>query len=486
MSNPYDVIVIGSGAGGAAAVNHLVRAGLSVALIEKGLALPRDSRTLNVQQVVHEGRFKSSELWQDGRGRRFAPEEYFNLGGKTKWYGAALLRYAAGEMVADTGYQCPGWPIEQADLSGFYDNAERMLGVREFDCEPALARISDTLLRRSPGWRSEPLPLGLSERILSNPEEAAHFDGFASPLGLKSDAESAFLEPIRHLPNLELHTGVMATELIGRSGDSCAVEGVRLSDGRALRARSVILAAGALHSPRLLQSYLENTGLALRLPCYDVVGRHLKMHLLTAMVAVSPRRIEDAIRKTRIFTHADLPHSSVQPLGFDGELIGTLIPKLVPRWLARQIGARSYGFFLQTEDGAHPDNRVRAASGNSGGLPVLDYDASRTPAALAEHERLVRRFRVALLRTGLVAFSQRIGVAGTAHVSGTLTAGADPRTSVVDANGLVHGLRSLYVVDGSVLPRSSRVNPSLTIYAWSMRVAQRLSAELNQPVVRRA
>jgi choline dehydrogenase-like flavoprotein len=71
-----------------------------------------------------------------------------------------------------------------------------------------------------------------------------------------------------------------------------------------------------------------------------------------------------------------------------------------------------------------------------------------------------------------------MGLTGTAHASGTLVAGADASTSVVDEAGKVHGLASLYVVDGSVLPRSSRVNPSLTIYAWSLRVADRLACEL--------
>jgi len=63
---------------------------------------------------------------------------------------------------------------------------------------------------------------------------------------------------------------------------------------------------------------------------------------------------------------------------------------------------------------------------------------------------------------------------GTAHACGTLIAGDDPATSVVDEAGRVHGLQGLYVVDGSVLPRSSRVNPSLTIYAWALRVADKL------------
>jgi choline dehydrogenase-like flavoprotein len=95
----------------------------------------------------------------------------------------------------------------------------------------------------------------------------------------------------------------------------------------------------------------------------------------------------------------------------------------------------------------------------------------------------VRQFRNALLRTGMLAFSQRIDIGGTAHVSGTMSAGTSPQSSVVDAQGQVHGLNSLYVVDGSVLPRSSRVNPSLSIYAWSLRTAERLAARLQAEAV---
>jgi len=184
------------------------------------------------------------------------------------------------------------------------------------------------------------------------------------------------------------------------------------------------------------------------------------------------------IRKTLLFLHDQFPHSSVQPLGFDGELIGGLIPKIVPRFLAGQIGARAYGFFLQTEDGAHPDNRVLAESASTQDLPVLDYNPDRSPLPRSEHDGLVRGFRQALLRAGFMAFSERIGPAGTAHVSGTLTAGTDPAGSVVDRDGAVHNLASLLVVDGSVLPRASRVNPSLSIYAWSLRVAQKLGERL--------
>jgi choline dehydrogenase-like flavoprotein len=178
-----------------------------------------------------------------------------------------------------------------------------------------------------------------------------------------------------------------------------------------------------------------------------------------------------------LLTNERVPRSSVQPLGFDGELIATLIPRFVPRALARVLGERAYGFFLQTEDGSSVDNRI-AAEDPATGRPLVDYDAARTPAALAEHTELVRLFGRDLWRAGYPNAAQRIGLAGTAHACGTLVTGANPKTSAVDAVGRVHGLEGLTVADGSVLPRVSRVNPALTIYAWSLRAAEKLARRL--------
>jgi len=149
------------------------------------------------------------------------------------------------------------------------------------------------------------------------------------------------------------------------------------------------------------------------------------------------------------------------------------VPKFVPRPLARLIGQRAYGFFLQTEDGSAAENRVRDAA-THGAMPVMDYDDRRVEAARREHRHFVSGLQRALLRAGLVSFTQRIGPSGTAHVCGTLITGNDPLTSDVDACGRVHGLEGLFVVDGSILPRSSRVNPSLTIFAWALRCADML------------
>lgn len=479
----YDAIVVGSGAGGAAAAYRLVRGGLRVLLLEKGHHLPTDGTTLDTQRVVRDGEFLSREIWSDGSGRPLTPEEHFNVGGKTRWYGAALARFAAAEFGADDAHGCRAWPIALSDLEPYYEEAEQALGVRTFVVERDLTRILSGLARAGGAWQHAPLPLGLDPAILREPLEAMHFDGFASAKGLKADAESSFLGCLRNNPLLSLATDAEVSELLGAASAGTGarvITGVRLKDGRDYRSSMVVLAAGALHSPRLLERYVERAALRGTLPAAAHIGRNLKLHLLTAMIAASFPRTTDVIRKTTLLTSAQHPHSSVQPLGFDGELIASLLPGWIPRKIRAELGHRAYGFFLQTEDGSSPENRVR--DGNAGSPPVLDYAERRVAAARDEHRAFTRSFQRALARVGLLALSRRIGLKGTAHACGTLACGHSPENSVVDTEGRVHGLEGLYVVDGSVLPRSSRVNPALTIYAWALRVGDRIvrSARLPQ------
>jgi choline dehydrogenase-like flavoprotein len=482
VSTSYDAIVIGSGAGGAAAAFRMVKAGMRVLLLEKGTTLPLDGSTLDVRQVVHEGRFLSREPWLDGRGRRLVPEEHFNLGGKTKWYGAALFRFDEHEFDSDAQHDCPPWPISLSELEPYYCEAERLLGVRRFEREPDLARIARRVTRGAAGWRAAAMPMGLAATIEQHPAEAAHFDGFASVRGLKGEAETALLSQLSDQRNLTVRTNAEVALLLPAAGQPKRIAGVQLRDGTRFEAPSILLAAGALHSPRLLARYLRSNDLDVGSSA-ALIGRNLKLHLLTAMVALSPGLKGDLIRKTTVFFNSHFPHSTVQPLGFDGELIATLMPRVIPGGIRKALGRRAYGFFLQTEDGSHPDNRVHDAA-----LPVLDYAESRLPVAANEHRKFTRAFQRALLRSGMISFTQRIGLQGTAHACGSLMCGASPTHSVVNAKGEVHGLSGLYVVDGSVLPRSSRVNPALTIYAWALRIADligrdfvRDSSEGSQP-----
>ncbi len=469
----YEVIIIGSGAGGAAAAFNLVRAGKRVLVLEKGDYLPRDRSTLDVKKVFREGRFKNDEPWVDNQNRQFVPDEHCNVGGKTKWYGAALLRFSPHEFEADEAYQCLAWPFDYDELKPYYDQAEQLLHVNEFDNEPELQALIHKIVTADPSWRAESLPLGLKKEILQDPEEAKHFDGFASACGYKSDAEWNLLNQIKDAPHFELLTN---KEVIGfvYGEPPTQISGVKCADGSTFHGAVVVLAAGAMTSPRLLQDHLEQTGLDETLPSSPMVGANFKCHINSALLAFSPFTNHDVLRKTAVFYNDAFPHSTVQCLGWmDGEILGTQLPAAVPKFVAKAAGARAYGFFATTEDGSSPDNRI-ISCGLHGGLPVMDYEFDRIQPSIKEHRALLRAFEVRLLHAGLVGVHKFMGLAGTAHALGSMVTGTEPASSVVDPHGKVHGMENLYVADGSILPRSSRVNPALTIYAWGLRLGKHL------------
>ena len=470
----HDVIIVGSGAGGASAAYRLIKGGRRVLLLEKGGVLPRDASTLDVKQVFKSGRFKNQEPWIDGDNKEFIPGEFYNVGGKTKWYGAALLRFAGNEFEAEPAYQALAWPFGYDELAPYYDEAERLLSVNRFDNEPELQALIDRIVEHDPTWRPEPLPLGLKREIMTDPVEAKHFDGFASACGYKSDAEWNLLDPINGDPGFTLLTDKTVVGLLHADATPTEVVGVQCADGSTYRGRAVILAAGALSSPRLLQDHLSATGLLASWPNAEVVGANFKMHLNTAVLGLSPFERHDVLRKTAILFNERFPHSTIQCLGWlDGEILAAQLPAAVPRFVSSAIGARAIGFFATTEDGSSLGNRV--ISGGGATRPILDYDIDRIEPARREHNALLRAFIAQLARAGLVGVERYAGLAGTAHAIGSLVTGSDPLTSVVDPSGRVHGMANLYVGDGSVLPRTSRVNPSLTIYAWGLRLGDHLT-----------
>lgn len=472
--NIYDVIIVGSGAGGSAAAYNLVQAGRQVLLLEKGTVLPRDGSTLDVKTVFKEGRYKNHSVWLDGKNNTFVPGENYNVGGKTKWYGAALMRFAPDEFEADPDFHCLPWPIDYAELEPFYNQAEELLRIQPFENEPALQKLIDKIVAADPSWRAESLPLGLKRAILEDTNEAKHFDGFASIKGYKADAEEGLLRRIEGKPNFRLLTDKEVNGLLHAKDDPRAVIGVECTDGTTFFGKNIMLAAGAMTSPRLLQEYLEQTKLGRQLPSTPVVGANFKLHINSALVAFSPFVQHDVLRKTAIFFNDSYPHTSVQCLGWmDGEIMATQLPAAIPHFVTSALGKRAYGFFVTTEDGSSLENRIVSRGGN-GELPVMDYDFTRTAPSAKEHRAILKAFKARLLAAGFLSVAKYIGLEGTAHALGSMVTGDDPATSVVDTNGKVHGMQNLYVGDGSVLPRSSRGNPALTIFAWGLRLGEHL------------
>ena len=468
----HDVIVVGSGAGGASTAYRPAKAGRRVLLVEKGPYLPRDASTLSVRQDFVEGVFSNHVVWHDGAGKPFVPDEFHNVGGKTKWYGAALFRFRPVEFEAEPDFALLGWPFGYEMLRPFYDEATALLKVTSFQNEPELQSLLDRITSADPAWKAEPLPLGLSKEILSDPDEAKHFDGFASPSGYKSDAERNLIDAVRDLPNLTLLAGDPVAALVAAPDDPRTIIGVACADGRTYTAKRVVLAAGAMTSPRLLQDHMAATGLVL--PGGHLVGANFKMHLNSAILGFSPFKDHDVLRKTAVLFNDRFPHSSMQCLGWiDGEMLAVQAPKALPGFLDGFLGRRAIGFWATTEDGSSPENRI--LSGGPGGRPVVDYDLDRIAASKREPAALTDDWILRLAHAGLVGFKRYEGMATTSHALGSMVTGDDPEASMIDPHGKVHGMEGLYVGDGSALPRASRVNPSLTIYAWGLRLGDHLA-----------
>ena len=356
MPDMVDAIVVGSGAGGAAAAYRLVKRGLSVLMLEKGGRLPRDGSTLSVREVFKLGKFKSKEPWHDGRGQSFVPSEFYNVGGKTKWYGAALLRFSPHEFRADPAHRCLAWPFGHEEMAPYYDEAERLLHVNRFDNEPELQRLVDRICRQDPSWRSEPLPLGLKREILENVEEAKHFDGFASVAGFKADAERDLIERIAGRPELQAARQEEGGRPPARRGPAGAGRGRGLPGRQLLPRQARDPGRGrhdlAAHPP----GPHEATGLR-RAPALRAArsGANFKLHINSALLAFSPFSHHDVLRKTAIFLNDAHPHTTVQCLGWlDGDLLATQLPAAVPKFLTNAAGAHAYGFFVTTEDGSIP------------------------------------------------------------------------------------------------------------------------------------
>lgn len=472
MAAQHDVIVVGSGAGGGSVAYKLANAGKRVLLIERGLFLPRDSSTLEVRQVFVDGVFKNHLVWLDSKGKDFVPGEFYNVGGKTKWYGAALFRFRPVEFEAEPDYGLLAWPFGYDEMKPYYDEATDLLRITTFENEPQLQKLLDKITTDDPKWELHQLPLGLSHDIVNHPEEAKHFDGFASPSGLKSDSERNLIDAVRDKPNFKLLAGDPVAELVSAPGDPRTIVGVKLADGSTHEADTIVLAAGAMTSPRILEDHLHASGLTL--PCGDLVGANFKMHINSAVLGFSPFEDHDVLRKTAVLYNEKYPHSSMQCLGWiDPELLAVQAPSWTPGIVDKFLGTRAIGFWATTEDSSTPENRI--ISGGLGDKPIMDYSLDRIPHAVKEHHAMIEDWLERMLGAGLAGAEKYMGMGGTAHAVGSLVTGADPKTSVVDPHGKVHGMENLYVGDGSPLPRVSRVNPSLTIYAWGLRLGAHLA-----------
>jgi choline dehydrogenase-like flavoprotein len=511
MSNDYDVIIIGSGAGGGTLAYRLAPTGKRVLIVERGDYVRRELENWSSREVFGNARYKTKEEWICKDGTPFHPGQHYYVGGQTKFYGAILFRMRErdfGEVRHHDGVS-PAWPIAYEDLEPYYTEAERLYfvhGERGEDPtepaagpypwpavshEPRIQRLHDDLVRA--GHTPFHLPVGvrLDEQ---NPERSVcvrctRLDGFPCLVGGKADSHTCAVEPALRYPNVELLTRAYVHRLV-TSADGKVVTGVEIErDGQreTLTADVVVVSAGAINSAALLlrsANDMHSNGLA---NSSDTVGRHYMCHINSAMIAISkepnPTRFQKTLGLNDFYWGADdfdHPLGHIQMLGkSDGAILRAGAPRFTPTPLLEFVARHAVDFWLTTEDLPQPENRVLV---DRQGRIHLNY----TDSNVEPHRRLLAKLKHLLPKLGCrehlipnqMVRDERIPVAGVAHQCGTVRFGDDPSDSALDVNCKAWDIDNLYVVDASFFRSSSAVNPALTVMANALRVGDHITERL--------
>lgn len=489
MTGP-DIIIIGSGIGGATMAASLAPTGKKILILERGDHLTPSEQDRSDRAIFADGFFRPKEEWLDGEGRLFNPGNYYYVGGNSKFYGAVLLRYRREDFspLAHMGGTTPGWPISYDDLEPYYCRAEALYEVRgqigqdptepahsagyahpPVPDEPPIAALRARLAKV--GLHPSSLPLGVDlARWLDR--APTPWDAFPDTTGGKMDAETAALKKALMHPNVQLRTIAQVSRL--QTGAKGQITGVVLASGEVLAAPIVVLAAGAIQSAALLlaSSNAEHpNGLANR---SDQVGRNFMNHNCSAVLALHPFWRNNSVyqKSLQVNDYYLTGGPQGQPLGniqLLGKISGTILRAStgLPAVLANWIAGHSVDLYAMSEDLPNPESRVTLRYGKI----VLDWKRSNWEAHLA----LVAKLKEKLRQAGYpIVLSRPFDRRTPSHQCGTAKMGQDPKSSVVDTYCRVHDHPNLFITDASVLPTSAAVNPALTIAALAIRAAEHI------------
>jgi len=515
----YDLIVIGTGPGGAALAHRLAPTGKRILILERGGYLPRSEKNWDSKTVFVDGAYQADETWTNRLGDTFKPALHYYVGGNSKVYGAALFRLRErdfGEVTHADGVS-PAWPLGYGVFEPYYTEAEKLFhvhGARGEDPlepwasaaypyppvshEPKVRELSDDL--RNIGLKPFHLPLGiLLDEADGQPTptsicmRCSAFDGFPCLLNGKADAQVICIDPmLARYPNVTMLTGAYVSRLETDPGGR-TVRTVRVRrEGREEQYSSdiVVVACGALSSALLLLRSADDThpnGLA---NGSDQVGRNYMRHDMSVLMAIMGERNDTVFQKTLALSDFyfgaddwDYPLGLIQMCATSHA--DQIKAEALPAWLEwlpempfEDMARRSMDFWLQSEDLPHPENRVYYQDSQVH-LDVRESDREAPRRLKRKLEEILNHAghpHIMLERS--LYLGQDIPLSGTAHQAGTARFGVDPATSVLNLDCRAHEVDNLYLADASFFPSIGAVNPTLTIIANALRVADRIAERL--------
>ena len=509
----YDVIIIGSGAGGGTLALKLAPSGKRILILERGGYLPREKPNWDPVEVFPKNRYVSKDTWYDKDNRPFQPGVHYFVGGATKMYGAALFRLRKEDFSAHRTADglTPDWPLRYEDMEPWYMQAERLYNVHgqrgddptdppasgpypfpPVSHEPRIQELADNL--KKAGFHPAYAPTG----IMLNESDKPHgrcircdtCDGFPCLVHAKSDAEVIAVRPATEHPNVTLLTNAHAQRLetssTGREVSKVIVE--REGQIEEYTGNIVVVSCGAANSARLLLMSANDRhphGLA---NGSDQVGRNYMFHNAIALVALSRRENPTVFQKTLSINDfylrapdCEFPLGNIQMIGKSkGPMFRDDAPRFAPGVTLDEIARHAVDFWLTSEDLPLPQNRVTLNARNE---IQLHYEFSNIDAVDRLRHKLQYMLGLMDLHPHLIPntyyMNKHIPLAGVGHQSGTCRFGTDPQSSVLDINCKAHEVDNLYVVDTSFFPSIGAVNPSLTAIANALRVGEHLLERLH-------
>jgi choline dehydrogenase-like flavoprotein len=501
MSKTPDIVIIGSGIGGATVAAGLAASGAEILILEAGGYIADRPENRDQRAIFQRGYFRPKEHWYEAGGAAFSPGNYYYVGGNSKFYGAVLTRFRREdfeEMRHQEGVS-PAWPFPYEELEPWYCEAETLYQVRgalgDDPTEPPHSRgyghppvpdepdIENVRKRlKNKGIHPFSLPLAVDiDRWLAKAKTP--WDAHPGCDDGKMDAESAALaEALKH-PNVRIQTMSRVTRLeTGPDGRVGKVVYIQDGETRSVSPQLVILSAGAVQSAALLLRSANAQfprGLA---NASDQVGRNFMNHNSSAIIAISPTyRNRSIYQKTFGFNDFYLsdgdggpPLGNIQLLGrVSGRILKGNLPA-VPEWLLDRMAAHAIDFYAISEDVPDSESRVMV----DGERIVLQWQRTNWNAHLA----LVAKLRKILRSIGFpIVLARAFDKRTPSHQCGTVRIGNDPATAPLDPWCRAHDHPNLFVVDASCLPTSAAVNPALTVAAQALRVADHIATQDLKP-----
>ncbi len=486
----YDAVVVGSGFGGALVSRALSQAGLKTVLLERGQWARRDDVDWDQSEILLKQRYRSaSPLLVKQYGSRNFQRVYANevVGGNSVFYGGASLRL----RPADFAYG----PFQYSALAPFCEQAEKALGVHgdagadpqeppgvveyPYDAVELSAparRIYETGLALGLQPFRLPLAINFSDDARPLCLRCITCDGFPCKVEAKNDMASTVLAEAQ-AAGLEIVVGAVARRLVQKSGRVEGIEYVDAMSGQAhsLGSERVVLAAGALGSPALMQ----------RSGCdHPLIGRFLMRHCNGVVNNVFPFRTnpDRDFHKQICFTdfYDDLRAELGTAVGVVQDIYSPVAPVIrhhTPwglKTMAGLLAGNMQNLLCVAEDDPQEENRVTLADE----LDVFDMELIQVEHEYSENDCRRRDYLMSkagqVLRKAGGLFRYRHLIDSFSHAVGTLRCADTPQEGVLDADCRYWGADNLYVADGSFMPSSGGVNPSLTIAANALRVAERI------------